>query len=93
MTALVDFPRLRDAHDLLSRVSAEARLIQLRNLVINNGGIWTVPDIPGNSKRQPVLYEAGLFGVPAIAEDPADLPKNWLRAARNVLAAEGLTPC
>lgn len=86
----IDLPRLQSALDLLQRCSHEGRLLQLKNLVLNNGGIWTVPEAPCG--YTPVLYEAQLFGVPAFADRDQDLPVNWMRAARNLLdrQAEGV---
>lgn len=78
-------PRLPGAADLLAATSPDAQLLQLRNLVINNGGIWTVPD--GPAPRRPILFEVALFGVSAVATSPAELPQNWCRAVRAVATA------
>ncbi|WP_136440352.1 hypothetical protein [Pacificoceanicola onchidii] len=78
----LDIPRIQAASELLSQISPDAQLIQLQNLCENNG-IWTVPD--DHSRYSPVLFEVSLFGVPAIADTAEDLPRNWLRAAGNIL--------
>ncbi|MGC0224945.1 hypothetical protein [Pseudooceanicola nitratireducens] len=77
-------PRMASAADLLAGTSQDAQLLQLRNLVINNGGIWTVPDCP--TPPRAVLFEVALFGVSAVATSPAELPQNWCRAARAIAA-------
>lgn len=82
---LIDTQRIGAVLELLGRIEADTRLLQLKNLCINNDGIWAVPENPKD--YSPVLYEIQLFGVPAIAGDPAELPKNWCYAARNMLKA------
>lgn len=74
---------IASALDLMQRISPEARLLQLKNLAVNNNGIWTIPDDP--SAYSPVLYEVSVFGVPAVVTDPADLPRCWMQSARNIL--------
>jgi len=73
------------ALDLLPYITPDHRLLSLKNLVVNNGGIWAVPDNPAD--YQPVLYEISLGGIPAIAPNPEALPANWMRAANNTLNA------
>lgn len=82
---LIDIQRISAALELLCQISADTRLLQLKNLCINNAGIWAVPENPKD--YSPVLYEIQLFGVPAIAGDPAELPHNWCKAARSMLEA------
>ncbi|WP_299686726.1 hypothetical protein [uncultured Tateyamaria sp.] len=77
-----DIPRIRATVDLVESIAPEDRLLHMKNLCVNNG-IWTVPEDP--KKYAPVLFEIGLFGVSAISGDVAQLPRNWLFAARNVL--------
>ncbi|CUH66854.1 hypothetical protein TG4357_02678 [Thalassovita gelatinovora] len=78
----IDMRRTQIALDLLNMCRPDARLLQLKNLVLNNGGTWPVPDAPHDA---PVLYEVGLFGVSAMADRPEDLARNWMRAAENIL--------
>ncbi|MEP4195958.1 MAG: hypothetical protein ABJL99_10025 [Aliishimia sp.] len=79
----MELTKLKSCVELLLSVTPEARLTSLKNLVVNNGGFWTVPETTDHTK--PVLYEANLHGVPAFASDPEALPRNWIRAANNAL--------
>ena len=81
----LDVDRIQDALHLLRRIRPDARLEAMANLCINNNGVWGVPREP--RAFQPALFEAQLFGVSAMASDPARLPDNWMRAAKNMLAA------
>lgn len=82
MTSHLDIPRIQAARAQLTGISPTAQLQQLQSLC-ETDGIWTVPD--DHSRYSPVLYEIQLFGVPAIADTATDLPRNWLRAADNIL--------
>jgi len=82
MTPFIDIPRVRATLMLLDDISPDARLIHLENLCVNNG-TWPFP--PNHSAYRPVLYEISLFGVSAVADDIDALPRNWQRAARNIL--------
>ena len=62
------------------------RLHMLRSAVIGNGGRWDLPSDKGES-YDPVIKEIQVFGVPAFAMDAEELPRNWMRAAMNVLSA------
>ena len=86
-TSSVDAARVRVALELLGGVSSDARLTQMANLVVNNGGVWSVPVRP--SAYKPHLFEARLFGISAFGESPDDLPLNWIRAAEAVLSHIG----
>ncbi|KHQ51229.1 hypothetical protein [Mameliella alba] len=85
----IDHNRIAAAIELLAQVSPEARLLQLRNLCVNNG-LWCVPEDARD--YAPVLFEVQLFGVPAVAETPGELPTNWLRAARRILEGAPAVP-
>lgn len=85
MMPTLDIPRIRSAVELLDRVSPDTRLLHLKNLCINNSGIWAVPENPAD--YAPVHYEIGVFGVDVATETPADLPRTWMKAARNILRA------
>lgn len=86
MTA-VCFPMLSATIDLLDGITPDAQLLQLKNLCISNGGIWTIPeDMPqGVKPYAPAFYEVSLFGVSASAADPEELPRNWMKAARAIV--------
>ena len=77
--------RLQNGVDLLERVSPDARLLALKNLVINNGGVWPIPELP--ELHPPVWYEVQLFGVTAVAEEKDLLPVRWIKAAKTAIAA------
>ena len=78
--------KLRDATAILGRVHPEAQLTAFKNLCENNG-VWMIPETPptGTKEYRPVLFEASLFGIHATATEADDLPRNWMRAARNTL--------
>jgi hypothetical protein len=72
--------------DALTGLSAAQRLDALKQAVIRNGGRWDLPsELPGIYR--PALVSLQVFGVYAMAETLEELPRNWMRAARNVLAA------
>ena len=83
MAAHFDTARIIAAVDFLRNATAPARLITLKNLTVNNGGIWPLPDNPDH--HRPAWYEVQLLGISATAETPDMLPINWMRAARNIL--------
>lgn len=70
--------------DMLERCAPEHRLTAFKNLCDNNGGVWTLPEPPYPPRA---IYDASLFGVSAMADDPELLAKNWIRAARAILLA------
>ena len=70
----------------LAALPAAQRLDALRRAVIRNGGRWDLPsELPGIYR--PALDSLQVFGVHAMAETLEELPRNWMRAAPNVLAA------
>lgn len=70
----------------LAALSAAQRLDALKQAVLRNGGRWDLPsEFPGIYR--PALVSLQVFGVHAMAETLEELPQNWMRAARNVLAA------
>lgn len=81
----LDRPRIKTALAVLSVISPEMQLLALKKMC-QADGIWTIPE--DGSRYNPVLYEISLHGVPAIANDPNDLARNWIRAARNVLKGQ-----
>lgn len=87
MSVHIDFARIQSAVDLLGDIVPEDRLSALKNMTINNGGRW---DFPDETRMAQIagFFEVQLFGVPAMADDYANLPKNWMTAANNMLAAQ-----
>ena len=62
----------------------EARLEILKRAVIAHGGRWDLPsDVRG--VYQPALISLQVFGVHAMADSLDELPRNWMRAAANIL--------
>ncbi|WP_208348744.1 hypothetical protein [Pseudaestuariivita rosea] len=82
MTAARDLRHLEAALDLMARTDPLERLQCLKALCVTYG-LWTIPEPP--TLYSPVIYEIQLFGVAAMASDIEALPRNWMRAARNVL--------
>ena len=62
----------------------ECRLEILKRAVIAHGGRW---DLPSDSLGvyQPALISLQVFGVHAMADTLDELPRNWMRAAGNIL--------
>ena len=67
---------------ILDGISSDARALQFENLCVNNG-CWGGPERGDISP--PFLFEAKLFGVPAVGGDGDELARNWIRAARRML--------
>jgi len=67
----------------------EAHLEILKRAVIAHGGRW---DLPSDTLGvyQPALISLQVFGVHATADNLDELPRNWMRAAGNILEAQGL---
>lgn len=84
-----DFDAIRTAVELLERISPEARLLALQNLCKNNG-VWTIPE--RTEIYSPVLFEILLHRVPAVSNDPDELPSNWLKAAHTILKEAPVCP-
>lgn len=84
MSVHLNLRAIRGAVWMLEQCSEKGRLIELKNLCINNGGIWTLPQPPYPPRA---TYEVSVLGIAAMAEDPELLPPNWLRAARAILTA------
>ena len=62
----------------------EARLETLKRAVIAHGGRWDLPsDVSG--VYEPALLSLQVFGVHAMAESLDELPRNWMRAAANII--------
>lgn len=74
--------------DDLKVTQQEARLEILKRAVITHGGRW---DLPSDARGiyQPALISLQVFGVHAMADNLDELPRNWMRAAANILDAQG----
>ncbi|RYH04105.1 hypothetical protein EU805_01665 [Salipiger sp. IMCC34102] len=70
----------------LELIPNEGKLEHLKNRVINTGGTWDLPSADGET-YQPLICSIQLHGIYAMAERLDELPKNWRRAALNVLEA------
>ncbi len=66
-------------------VSAQChRLEILKQAVVAHGGRWDLPsEVSG--VYEPALFSLQVFGVHAMAETLDELPRNWMRAAANIL--------
>ncbi|WP_171178621.1 hypothetical protein [Ruegeria sp. HKCCD8929] len=87
MTERLDLNRIRLAVDTLANTSISGCLDKLKLLIIKHGGRGDLPS-ERIGEYNPLIKSAELFGVYAMAEDAAELPKNWLIAARNILSAD-----
>jgi len=73
--------------ELLAELDVSAqrhRLEILKRAVVAHGGRWDLPsDVSGI--YEPALLSLQVFGVHAMAETLDELPRNWMRAAANIL--------
>ena len=73
--------------ELLAELEVSAqrhRLIILKRAVVAHGGRWDLPsDVSGI--YEPALISLQVFGVHAMAETLDELPRNWMRAAVNII--------
>lgn len=67
--------------------SQESRLEILKRAVIAHGGRWDLPSDASGVYR-PSLISLQVFGVHAMADTLDELPRNWMRAAQNILDAQ-----
>ncbi len=83
--AMIDIPKVSGLLSELEATPTEARINILRRAVMQNGGRW---DLPAEDAEEynPTLKEVQVFGVFAMAHDVEDLPRNWMRAAVNILS-------
>ncbi len=84
---MVDLDAVRELLVALEFTPREERLAALERTAIDTGGTVNLPK-PG---YRPVIASIEVFEVFAMAEDPAALPANWTRVARNILEAAGGT--
>jgi len=73
--------------ELLAELGVSAqrhRLEILKRAVVAHGGRWDLPsDVSG--VYEPALLSLQVFGVHAMAESLDELPRNWMRAAANLI--------
>jgi hypothetical protein len=72
----------------LATTPPDERLPALKRAVLAHGGRWDLPSELTEAYR-PALLSLQVFGVHAMAASLDDLPRNWMRAAGNMLEAEG----
>ena len=72
----------------LEAISPDDRLSALKRAVLAHGGRWDLPSEHTEAYR-PALVSLQVFGVHAMAASLDELPRNWMRAAGNILEAEG----
>ena len=91
MTDQIDFTKLYTVVVLLERVSDDGKLAALKNVADSNMGRYDLPSAAAKNGKpiyDPILKTIEVCGVHAMAEDIADLPMNWIRAATNILVAQ-----
>lgn len=81
--ASIDIEALAVAVHLIEQVEPDNRLLQLENIITNNGGYWLVPSSPPDFTH---IFLASYAGVSAAAEHRNDLPRNWLIEAKRILS-------
>ena len=80
----IDITQIDCLLDDLKLTPQDARLETLKRAVIAHGGRWDLPsDLLG--VYQPALISLQVFGVHAMADNLDELPRNWMRAAANIL--------
>ena len=80
----IDITQIDCLLDDLKLTPQDARLETLKRAVIAHGGRWDLPsDLLG--VYQPALISLQVFGVHAMADNLDELPRNWKRAAANIL--------
>jgi hypothetical protein len=72
----------------LGATAPDERLSALKRAVLAHGGRWDLPS-ELNEAYCPALVSLQVFGIHAMAPTLDELPRNWMRAAGNVLEAEG----
>lgn len=71
----------------LATTPPDGRLSTLKRAVLAHGGRWDLPSELTEAYR-PALVSLQVFGVHAMAASLDELPRNWMRAAGNVLEAQ-----
>jgi len=80
----IDISQITCLRDDLLVSPQETRLEILKRAVIAHGGRWDLPSDVGGV-YQPALISLQVFGVHAMADNLDELPRNWMRAAANIL--------
>ena len=72
----------------LATTPPDERMSALKRAVLAHGGRW---DLPSELTEAycPALVSLQVFGIHAMAASLDELQRNWMRAAGNVLEAEG----
>ncbi len=71
----------------LATTPPDERLSVLKRAVLAHGGRWDLPSELTEAYR-PALVSLQVFGIHAMAPSLDELPRNWMRAAGNMLEAE-----
>jgi hypothetical protein len=80
----IDTGRIAELLAELEVTTQRHRLIILKRAVVAHGGRWDLPsEVSG--VYEPALISLQVFGVHAMAETLDELPRNWMRAAANIL--------
>jgi len=80
----VDIGRIAELLAELGVSAQRHRLIILKRAVVAHGGRWDLPsEVSG--VYEPALLSLQVFGVHAMAETLDELPRNWMRAAANII--------
>ncbi|MCA0905156.1 hypothetical protein LCM27_01955 [Ruegeria marisrubri] len=86
MSGRLDIPSIKLVVEALEQCHPSRKLVALQHIANHNGGRLDVPSV--NGQYVPLISSIELFGVYAMAEDVEDLPKNWIKAATNILQAD-----
>ncbi len=82
----INIDKIAELVAALELTPQQYRLEILRQTVFEQGGRWDLPsEQPG--VYQPFLMSAQVHGVFAAGSSLDDLPRNWMRAAMNILKA------
>lgn len=91
MSEYQDLDQVKSAYQILEKIIDAERLDALKDMVVASGGRWDLPSAePG--VYDPVLMSIQVFGVHAMSASIEELPRNWMRAAANMLQAAGNLP-
>jgi hypothetical protein len=88
MNPVIDLGPVSRLVAALATTRPDERLSALKRAVLAHGGRWDLPSELTEAYR-PALVSLQVFGIYAMAPTLGELPCNWMRAAGNVLEAEG----
>jgi hypothetical protein len=80
--AEIGLDSIADAILILENTKSDARFDMLKALCLDYG-VWGIPDDTTN--HCVAMYEVQLLGVPAIGDDPTQLPRNWISNAKSMI--------